>query len=153
MDIFEFTAPAYFFAWIAENFESKNRVKAVEQIFKVLVDSMLKIENDSTSSTIFYSSFYKKCKERGRFEDMVDFFREPLTIGVPIITVRDYFDYISGIGNMHMDVSGYFLGLMDEKMEELDPKVSVAITQIGNNFGYPHGLHFSAWYYFYHAIY
>ena len=29
----------------------------------------------------------------------------------------------------------------------------VAITQIGNNFGYLHGLHFSAWYYFYHAIY
>ena len=29
----------------------------------------------------------------------------------------------------------------------------VAITQMGNNFGYPHGLHFSAWYYFYHVIY
>ena len=32
---------------------------------------------------------------------------------------------------MHMDVGGYFLGLIDETMEELDPKVSdLAIYQI-----------------------
>jgi hypothetical protein len=29
----------------------------------------------------------------------------------------------------------------------------VAITQIGNNFGYLHRLHFSAWHYFCYAIY
>src|SRR5215469_1240439 len=131
VDIFEFTAPAYFVAWIAESFEPKNRARANERIFKVLVDSIFKIDSSCTSSTIFYSSFYKKCKERGRFEDMVDFFREPLSIGVPTITVHDYFDYVTGIENMHMDVSGYFLGLIDETLEELDPKVSdLAIYQI-----------------------
>jgi hypothetical protein len=31
--------------------------------------------------------------------------------------------------------------------------VIVAITQIGNNFGYLHRLHFSAWHYFCYAIY
>ncbi|HXX97506.1 MAG TPA: hypothetical protein VEL11_10380 [Candidatus Bathyarchaeia archaeon] len=62
---------------------------------------------------------------------MVEFFREPLIIGVPIITVYDYFDYVTGIENMHMDVGVYFLGLIDETMEELDPKVSdLAIYQI-----------------------
>ena len=131
VDIFEFTTPAYFFAWIAESFETKNRARANEQIFKLLVDSILKIEKDSTSSTIFYSNFYKKCKERGRFDDMVEFFREPLIVGVPIITVRDFFNYVTGIENMHMDVSGYFLGLIDETIDELDPKVSdLAIYQI-----------------------
>ena len=62
---------------------------------------------------------------------MVDFFREPLSIGVPTITVHDYFDYVTGIENMNMDVSGYFLGLIDETLEELDAKVSdLAIYQI-----------------------
>jgi hypothetical protein len=131
VDIFAFTPHAYFFAWLAESFEPKNRARANKQIFKVLVDSMLKIEHDSTSSTIFYSNFYKKCEERGRFDDMVEFFREPLIIGVPIITVHDYFNYVTGIENMYMDVSGYFLGLIDETMEELDPKVSdLAMYQI-----------------------
>jgi hypothetical protein len=32
-------------------------------------------------------------------------------------------------------------------------RLIVAITQIGNNFGYLHGLHFSAWCYFCYAIY
>ena len=32
-------------------------------------------------------------------------------------------------------------------------RLVVAITQIGNNFGYPHRLHFSAWYYCCYAIY
>jgi KAP family P-loop domain len=31
--------------------------------------------------------------------------------------------------------------------------LDVAITQIGNNFGYLHRLHFSAWHYFCYAIY
>jgi len=31
--------------------------------------------------------------------------------------------------------------------------LSVAITQMDNNFGYPHRLHFSAWYYYCCAIY
>jgi hypothetical protein len=36
---------------------------------------------------------------------------------------------------------------------KLKLKLGVAITQIGNNFGYLHRLHFSAWYYFCYAIY
>ena len=39
---------------------------------------------------------------------MVEFFRKPLSIGVPITTVHDYFDYVTGIENMHVDVGGYF---------------------------------------------
>ena len=31
--------------------------------------------------------------------------------------------------------------------------LDVVFTQIGNNFDYLHGLHFSAWYYFCYAIY
>ena len=48
---------------------------------------------------------------------------------------------ISDIRRVFLDKSLFLIGLV------------VAITQIGNNFGYLHGLHFSAWYYFYHAIY
>jgi hypothetical protein len=33
-----------------------------------------------------------------------------------------------------------------------DSALTVAITQIGNDFDYLHRLHFSAWYYFCHAI-
>ena len=43
---------------------------------------------------------------------------------------------------------------VNARLKELNYEIlDVAITQIGSNFGYPHGLHFSAWYYFYHAIY
>jgi hypothetical protein len=38
------------------------------------------------------------------------------------------------------------------RIDEARPLI-VTITQIGNNFGYLHGLHFSAWCYFCYAIY
>jgi hypothetical protein len=42
--------------------------------------------------------------------------------------------------------------LVDSECQKLILIIDVAITQIGNNFGYLNR-HFSAWYYFYYAIY
>jgi hypothetical protein len=79
---------------------------------------------------------------------MVDFFRQPLIMGVPILTIRDYVGYTTQIENMHPDVSGFFLGLTDEIIEEMDPEASkLAIYQLKldyestmrNNAGYPKG--------------
>jgi hypothetical protein len=135
VDIFRYTSIGYFFAWIAESFKPTKREIANEEIFKLLVNSIVKVEPGATSSTIFFSNFYKKCKERGRFGDIVDFFREPLLLGLSGLTARNYFDYISQTENMHMDVAGYFLGLADETIEELDPDVGkLALYQIKLNY-------------------
>jgi hypothetical protein len=42
---------------------------------------------------------------------------------------------------------------ISEDYKKAIPSLTVAITQIGNNFGYLHRLHFSAWHYFCYAIY
>ena len=40
---------------------------------------MFRITENSLSSTILYSNFFKKCKEKGVFADIVSLFRENLS--------------------------------------------------------------------------
>jgi hypothetical protein len=123
VDIYKFTPAAYFFSWVTESFNPSKRDRANEEIFRVLVDNILNIENDSAASTIFHHNFYKKCKQQGKFGSMVEFFREPLTIGLPVMTIHSYFDYVTVIENMSTDDKGYFLDLADQTIEELRPEV------------------------------
>jgi hypothetical protein len=121
VDIFRYTEAGYLFSRIIESFNVSKREIANQEIFDLLVGSIFRVDDRSTSTTIFYSKFYQKCKEKARFGDIVDFFRELLIIGIPLPTILSFFDYAMQINSMHASVMNYFLGLVDETVEELDP--------------------------------
>ena len=66
-------------ALIIESFDSSKASSVNDEIYNLL-QLMFKIkENSSSSSTILYSNFFKKCKEKGVFGDIVSLFGENLS--------------------------------------------------------------------------
>jgi hypothetical protein len=77
ISLYKFTEFGYLLALIIESFDSSKASSVNDEIYDLL-QLMFKIKENSSSSTILYSNFFKKCKEKGVFRDIVSLFGENL---------------------------------------------------------------------------
>ena len=92
--IYQFTEYADLLALIIESFEFKSSQEfscICNEIFNILC-TIFPAKEGSTSTTVFYSNFFKKCKENGVFEYIVVLFRDIVAhITSPVPEMEDLF--------------------------------------------------------------
>jgi hypothetical protein len=120
---YEFTEYGYLLAWIIESFDSKTSQEVICSEIYDLLCNIFTIEDNliSTSSSIFYSKFLKKCKEKGVFENIVILFRDTLVrIDRSIVEVVDLFLHVFWLDFKDIERRTFFNNLFDETINEID---------------------------------
>jgi hypothetical protein len=80
VDIFQFTTLGRVMAWVVESVNPDKREYAENQIYDLFQNHYKK---EPSSIDIFCSIYYRKCKERGLFGDLVEHYRK--MVGAPIL--------------------------------------------------------------------
>jgi hypothetical protein len=78
--IFQFTTLGWVMAWVVESMNPYRREHALNQIYEIFQNHYRK--EPSSSIDIFCSIYYRKCKERGIFGDLIEHYKK--VVGVPL---------------------------------------------------------------------
>ena len=122
---YQFTEYGNLLALIIESFAYKtsqefNRI--CDEIYNILC-TLFPVEEDSTATVIFFSKFFKKCKEKEVFDHIVMLFRDRLTQNTrPIVEMVDLFRLVFIFGFKDDVTRDYIYRLFDETINGLDFK-------------------------------
>jgi hypothetical protein len=119
---FTYTQAGCLFAWIIQSFDPNKRSDSEKEIYKILHDSMFNITDESSSVSIFFSSFFKKMYEKNFFGKYVECFRELLD-NRTIMTFEEFFQYISIPRLKDKNTGAKYLRLWSDTINELKPQV------------------------------
>jgi len=120
---YQFTEFGDLFALTTKSFDSKTWQEfhhICDEIYN-LFSTIFRIEEDSTSTTIFYSKFFERCKEKQVFEYIVMLLRDTLAHGTKNIPeVEDLFRRVFIFGFKDKELRNYLNRLFDETIDSLD---------------------------------
>ena len=120
--IYQYTKLGYLLAWIIESFDENCDQKLVQNEIYALVSDIFTIKEYSSSFNIFLSKFFKKCKERNVFGNIIAMFRRGVC-EVNLIKMADLFQYIWSLDFAEVKDRIYFNNLFDETINELEPEI------------------------------
>jgi hypothetical protein len=122
ISLYKFTEFGYLLALIIESFDSSKASSVNDEIYNLL-QLMFKITENSSSSTILYSNFFKKCKEKGVFGDIVSLLRENLSSKKRyFINVLELIRVTLRLNFNDEDKNIIFNHIFNETINELDAK-------------------------------
>jgi hypothetical protein len=120
--LYKYTDFGQVLAWIIESIDPSKRELANQGVYEV-IDSIFKIRELSSSSNIFFSVFFKNCKEKGFFGNIVQHLREILYSGMTVMTVPELLQVAINSGYKDLNESTQFLDIYDETLKQLDPEI------------------------------
>jgi hypothetical protein len=88
-------------AWVVESMNPDKREDAVNQIYE-LFQSHYKKE-PSSSIDIFCLIYYRKCKERGLFGDLIEHYRKVVGVPVPMLGTYGFSYHLMLIPKYNID--------------------------------------------------
>lgn len=115
--IFQFTIIGQFVAWIVESLDASKKEYAIDQLFNLFQDH-LRINPSSTD--IFTSIYYQKCKEHGLFGEFVNRYKELLESDIPIFNKRGFFQRLLILPKYNIDSDIDFWKLWNDSVLQLD---------------------------------
>ena len=121
--LYTYTEFGSLFAWILEN-DREDKAKVISEVYD-LIQSIFRTGRYASSSSIFYSDFFKMCKQAGKFQDIVDLIRTTLTSNNPTVTTIG--EFIQRIQQLNFNDPGttifFNVLLWEEIFNKLDPQI------------------------------
>ncbi|MGH9983300.1 MAG: hypothetical protein ACRD8W_05015 [Nitrososphaeraceae archaeon] len=115
--IFRFTIMGQFVSLIVQSLNASKREYAINQLYDLLQNHL---RNDPSSTDIFNSIYFEKCKEHGLFGNFIDRYKELLESDV-IVTIRQgFFQRLLILPKYNIDSEIGFWTLFNESVGELD---------------------------------
>ena len=118
VDIFQFTELGRVMAWVVESMNPDKREHAVNQIYDLFQDNYR--EEPASSVDIFCSIYYRKCKERGLFEALVEYYTKVVGAPIPQLGRREFSRRLMMVPKRDGDNSRDFFTLWNDTLMELD---------------------------------
>lgn len=106
--------------WLIASINPDNQANANNEIFHLLDSVFFKIKEDSSSSIIFYSNFFRKCRDRGVFDKLVQHIWYIAHANLGITNMQDLFERVADLGFEDQDIRRMFFDLWCESLEELE---------------------------------
>jgi hypothetical protein len=108
--------------------DKKKDLDSVNNELFCLLDSVFfKVEQNSSSATIFYSHFIKKCKDKGLFSKLIEHIVDVAHSNHGVKNMRDLFEHVMDLDFKEGETRRYFLDLWRETIDELEPEVAALI--------------------------
>jgi hypothetical protein len=124
--IYSFTDFGLLLAWLIKSINPEEQVKAENEIFN-LIDSLLTVKEDSSSATSFYSQFFRKCKEKGAFGEIVQHIIDVLHSKHIINSMQELFEHVADLGFKDEKIRRDFMDLWNKIFEELDQNIKALV--------------------------
>jgi hypothetical protein len=119
VSLYSFTDLGYLLAWIIESNKPQKHMSAIDEIYKI-IQLLLTINEDSPSAIIFYSYFFRKCRDRGVFDKLVQHIWHIAHANLDITNMQDLFERVADLGFEDQDIRRMFFDLWHESLEELE---------------------------------
>jgi hypothetical protein len=89
------------------------------------IQSIFRTGLHAPSSSIFYSDFFKMCKQAGMFQDIIDLIKMTLLSDDPTVTtVREFIEQIQRLDFKDLDMTIFYnFILWDQTLNRLDPQI------------------------------
>lgn len=116
--IFQFTTLGRLMAWVVESMDPDKREHAVNHIYDLFQNNYK--EEPASSFDIFCSIYYRKCKERGLFEALVEHYRKAVGASIPRLGRRELSRRLMMIPKYDAENSRDFWTLWNDTLVELD---------------------------------
>jgi hypothetical protein len=115
--LYRFTKTGYLVAWSIESKYPDRSENAINEIYNLMQENF---RESPASNDIFFSIFYRKCRDAGLFSDIVALTRRLLELDEPIIDFPQVFQHLilRPLGNTEKSVE--VIRLWDESFNELD---------------------------------
>jgi hypothetical protein len=115
--LYRFTKTGYLVAWSIESKYPDRSENAINEIYNLMQENF---SESSASNDIFFSIFYRKCRDAGLFPDIVALTRRLLELDKPITDFPQIFQHLMlrPLGNT--EKSTEVIRLWDEAFDELD---------------------------------
>jgi hypothetical protein len=101
----------------------KKELNKINQFIYNVLDLMFKIRNDSSSATIFYSTFFRRCEDKGIFDKLVEHIHYIINSNHGIQSVTDPLVRVVDRGFQGSQSQIDFLDLWYGTIKELVPEV------------------------------
>ena len=120
--LYTYTEFGFLFAWILEN-DKEDKAKVISEVYD-LIQSIFRTGRYAPSSSIFYSEFFKMCKQ-AKFQDIVDLIRTTLTSNNPTVTtIGEFIHRIQQLDFKDAGTTIFFNYLLwEEIFNKLDPQI------------------------------
>jgi hypothetical protein len=115
--IFEFTIVGHVIAWVIESMNIDKREYAINQLYNLFHANF---KNNPSSTDVFNSIYYRKCKEHGLFGHFVDRYRELLESDTPIMNRQGFFQHLLILPGYNIDSDVDFWELWNDSIMQLD---------------------------------
>jgi hypothetical protein len=120
--LYAHTKGGYLISWILEWRNPAHREKANNEIYNI-VDSSFKIEEDSSSYTIFYSHFFIKCWQKRVFDKLIQHILDIAhSKSHAINNIRELFEHLVDLGFKDEKTRKDFWNIWLETIKELNTK-------------------------------
>src|SRR5215212_3224518 len=90
------------------------------ELFYLLDSVFFKVQENSSSATIFYSHFFKRCRDKGVFNKLIEHIVDIAHSNLGIRNMSDLFDHVVHLDFKEAETRRYFLDLWREAVEELE---------------------------------
>jgi hypothetical protein len=127
VDVYKYTEYGQLLAFIIEGLDHNGQPRSINNEIFDLLCLIFPLKEDSPASSILYSKFFRKCKDRGVFENITVLFREAVSSDIPFISIIDLFQYVLRFKFNDKERMIYFNNLFDETINELDSKTKELI--------------------------
>ncbi|MCC2647387.1 MAG: hypothetical protein K0R16_190 [Nitrososphaeraceae archaeon] len=118
--IYKYTELGQILAWLIASINPDKKANANDEIFHLLDSVFFKIKEDSPSATIFYSHFFRKCRDRGVFDKLIQHIWHIAHTNLGITNMQDLFERVVDLGFEDEDIRQMFFDLWRESLEELE---------------------------------
>jgi hypothetical protein len=120
--LYKYTEYGSLLALIIETWCPSTDQKSTENEIFNLLCLIFPIKEDSPASAVFYSKFFRKCKDKEVFRKIVNLIGKVLSGGAPIVSIIDLFRHVLQLDFEDRESRDYFNNLLDETIDELDAK-------------------------------
>jgi hypothetical protein len=117
--IYKHTEFGQLLAWVIASINSEKQADANNEVFNLLDSVFFKIKDDSPSATIFYSHFFRKCRDRGLFDKLVQHIWYIAHMNLGIKNMQDLFQRVVDLGFEDENMRRNFFNLWRETLEKL----------------------------------
>jgi hypothetical protein len=121
--LYTYTEFGFLFAWTLES-DREDKAKIISEVYD-LIQSIFRTGRYAPSSSIFYSDFFKMCKQAGKFQDIVDLIRTTLTSNNPTVTtIGEFIQQVQRLDFKDPNTTIFFNFLLwEEIFNNLDPQI------------------------------
>ena len=93
---------------------------ASNELFYLLDSVYFKVQQNSSSATIFYSHFFKRCRDKGVFNKLIEHIVDIAHSNLGIRKMSDLFYHVVHLDFKEGETRRYFLNLWREALEGLE---------------------------------